>query len=58
MVFFCPTKAQHALTCTGVLVLRMTLTRSEHMTLTARYLVEAASGYTSQTTDVRLRYQF
>jgi outer membrane autotransporter protein len=43
---------------TGVLVLGVTLTRSENVSLTARYSVEAASGYTSQTADVRLRYQF
>jgi uncharacterized protein with beta-barrel porin domain len=38
--------------------LGVTLTRSENVSLTARYSVEAASGYTSQTADVRLRYQF
>jgi outer membrane autotransporter protein len=43
---------------TGVLALAVTLTRSENVRLTARYTVEAASGYTSQTADVRLRYQF
>ncbi len=43
---------------TGIMALAATLTRSTNMTLTARYTVEAGRGYTSQTADVRLRYQF
>jgi len=43
---------------TGVLVLGATLARSRNLTLAARYTMEAARGYTAQTADVRLRYQF
>lgn len=43
---------------TGVLVLGATLARSQNLTLAARYTMEAARGYTAQTADVRLRYQF
>jgi outer membrane autotransporter protein len=43
---------------TGVLVLGMTLARSQNLTLAAHYTLEAASGYNAQTADVRLRYQF
>ncbi|MBT3068765.1 autotransporter domain-containing protein [Rhodoferax sp. U11-2br] len=43
---------------TGVMTLAATLTRSDNITLTARYTVEAGGGYSSQTADVRLRYQF
>jgi outer membrane autotransporter protein len=43
---------------TGVLSLAATLTHSENASVTARYTVEAASGYLSQTADVRLRYRF
>jgi len=43
---------------TGVLALAATLKRSENLTLSARYTLEAASGYAAQTVDLRLRYQF
>jgi outer membrane autotransporter protein len=43
---------------TGIMALAATLTRSDNITLTGRYTVEAGSGYLSQTADVRLRYQF
>ena len=43
---------------TGVLVLGTTLARSQNLTLAARYTLEAARGYTAQTADLRLRYQF
>jgi uncharacterized protein with beta-barrel porin domain len=41
-----------------VLVLGMTLARSQNLTLAAHYTLEAAGGYTAQTADIRLRYQF
>jgi outer membrane autotransporter protein len=43
---------------TAVLSLGATLARSQNMTLSAHYTVEAGSAYTAQTADVRLRYQF
>jgi outer membrane autotransporter protein len=43
---------------TGVLVLGVTLARSQNLTLAAHYTLEAAGGYNAQTADVRLRYQF
>jgi len=43
---------------TGVLAIGVTLKRTENLILSLRYTVEAASGYTAQTADVRLRYQF
>lgn len=43
---------------TGVLALGLTLMRSERVSIAARYTLEGASGFTSQTADVRLRYQF
>jgi outer membrane autotransporter protein len=43
---------------TGVLALSTTLTRSDNLTLTARYTLETARGYNAQTADLRLRYQF
>ncbi|WP_061286668.1 autotransporter outer membrane beta-barrel domain-containing protein [Herbaspirillum chlorophenolicum] len=43
---------------TGVVALALTLVRNKNLTVSARYTVEAASGYTGQTADVRLRYQF
>ncbi|MDY7578802.1 autotransporter domain-containing protein [Herbaspirillum sp. RTI4] len=43
---------------TAVLSLGLTLLRSETLTLSAKYAVEAASGYTAQTASLRLRYQF
>ncbi|MFJ3044566.1 autotransporter domain-containing protein [Herbaspirillum chlorophenolicum] len=43
---------------TGVLVLGATLARSQNLTLAARYTLEAARGYTTQTADLRLRYAF
>jgi outer membrane autotransporter protein len=46
------------ITNTGIMALAATLTRSNNLTLTARYTLEAASGYKAQTADVRLRYQF
>lgn len=42
----------------GVVALALTLTHTRNMTVTARYTVQAASGYSEQTADVRLRYQF
>ena len=52
------TQGAPANTNTGVLVLGATLARSQNLTLAARYTLEAARGYTAQTADVRLRYQF
>ncbi|WP_034302622.1 autotransporter domain-containing protein [Herbaspirillum sp. RV1423] len=52
------TQGAAANTNTGVLVLGATLARSQNLTLAARYTLEAARGYTAQTADVRLRYQF
>ncbi|MEC5386572.1 autotransporter domain-containing protein [Uliginosibacterium sp. H3] len=43
---------------TGVLVLGATLARSQNLTLAAHYTLNAANGYTSQTADLRLRYEF
>jgi outer membrane autotransporter protein len=43
---------------TGVMALALTLVRSANLTVAARYKIEAASGYTAQTADVRVRYQF
>ncbi|WP_254435237.1 autotransporter outer membrane beta-barrel domain-containing protein [Pandoraea communis] len=43
---------------TGVMVLGVTLARSQNLTLAARYTLEASRGYTAQTADLRLRYQF
>ncbi|MCA1323390.1 autotransporter domain-containing protein [Herbaspirillum sp. alder98] len=43
---------------TGIMALGLTLVRSNNLTMTARYTLEAASGYKAQTADVRLRYQF
>ncbi|MFT3735393.1 MAG: autotransporter domain-containing protein [Rhodocyclaceae bacterium] len=43
---------------TGVLVLGATLARSQNLSLAAHYTLEAASGYSSHTADLRLRYQF
>jgi outer membrane autotransporter protein len=43
---------------TGVLVLGVTLARSQNLTVAAHYSLEAAGGYNAQTADVRLRYQF
>jgi len=52
------TQGVAANTNTGVLVLGATLARSQNLTLAARYTLEAARGYTAQTADMRLRYQF
>jgi hypothetical protein len=38
--------------------LGLTLMRGKSLSLSARYAVEAASGYTGQSADVRVRYQF
>jgi uncharacterized protein with beta-barrel porin domain len=43
---------------TGIMALAATLMRSNSITVTGRYTVEAGGGYVSQTADVRLRYQF
>lgn len=43
---------------TGVVALALTLMRNDNLTLSARYTLEGASGFTGQTADVRLRYQF
>lgn len=52
------TQGAAAKTNTGVLVFGAAVARSRNLTLAARYTLEAASGYTAQTADVRLRYQF
>jgi outer membrane autotransporter protein len=52
------TQGAAANTNTGVLVLGATLARSQNLILAAHYTLEAARGYTAQTADVRLRYQF
>lgn len=43
---------------TGIMALATTLTSKDNLSVAARYSVEAASGYTSQTAELRLRYQF
>ena len=43
---------------TGVLVLGVTLASSANLTLAAHYTLEAASGYTAQTGNVQLRWQY
>jgi outer membrane autotransporter protein len=43
---------------TGVLALSATVVNRQNLTITARYTMEAARGYTAQTGDLRLRYQF
>jgi outer membrane autotransporter protein len=43
---------------TGVLALGLTLMRSQNLKLSARYTLETGGGYTAQTADVHLRYQF
>ncbi|OZI29315.1 autotransporter outer membrane beta-barrel domain-containing protein, partial [Bordetella genomosp. 1] len=43
---------------TGVLVLGATLATRKNLTIGLNYTLEAASGYTSQTGDLRVRYAF
>ena len=43
---------------TAVLGLSMTLMRSKDLTLAVRYTWEGTSGYSAQTADIRVRYQF
>jgi outer membrane autotransporter protein len=43
---------------TAVLALGVTLMRSNNLSLSAKYMVEAGSAYVAQTVDLRLRYQF
>lgn len=43
---------------TAVLALGVTLMRSNNLSLSAKYTVEAGSAYVAQTVDLRLRYQF
>lgn len=43
---------------TGVLVLRAGMARSDNLSLAARYTLEATHGYTAQTADLQVRYQF
>lgn len=43
---------------TGIMALATTLTSKDNLSVAARYSVEAASGYTLQTAELRLRYQF
>jgi len=42
----------------GVLTIAATLLRSNNLTLALKYEIEAASGYTSQVADIRMRYLF
>ncbi|HZG20816.1 MAG TPA: autotransporter domain-containing protein, partial [Herbaspirillum sp.] len=42
----------------GVFALSATLVNRQNLTITARYTMEVAPGYTAQTGDLRLRYQF
>jgi outer membrane autotransporter protein len=42
---------------TGVMALAATLTRTDNITVTGRYSLEAGGGYRSQTADVRPRYR-
>jgi len=43
---------------TGVLTLGVTLLRSENLSLSAKYTLEAASGYAANTGDVQVRWNF
>ncbi|WP_248768352.1 autotransporter domain-containing protein [Pseudomonas sp. MWU12-2345] len=43
---------------TGVLTLGITLLHSENLSLGAKYTLEAANGYTANTGDVQVRWQF
>jgi len=43
---------------TGVLTLGMSLLRSKHLTLSGQYQLEKGSGYTGQSANLNLRYQF
>jgi outer membrane autotransporter protein len=43
---------------TGVMVLGMTLARSKNVSIAANYTLEAGRGYTSQTGDVKVRWQY
>jgi outer membrane autotransporter protein len=43
---------------TGVLALGITLMKNQNLSISARYTLEAASGYTAQTGDILLRWQY
>jgi outer membrane autotransporter protein len=43
---------------TGVLVLGVTLMRSQNLSIGAKYTLEAASGYSANTGDVQVRWDF
>jgi outer membrane autotransporter protein len=43
---------------TGVLALGITLMKNQNLSISARYVLEASSGYTAQTGDVLLRWQY
>jgi len=43
---------------TGVVTLGLTLLHSRNLTLSAKYEFEGASGYSAQTGDVSVRWQF
>ncbi|WP_218179700.1 autotransporter family protein [Pseudomonas gingeri] len=47
-----------AIADTGVLALGVTLLRSENLSLGAKYTLEAANGYTANTGDVQVRWNF
>ena len=47
-----------AIADTGVLALGVTLLRSENLSVGAKYTLEAANGYTANTGDVQVRWQF
>lgn len=43
---------------TGVMALGMTLMRSQNLSVSVKYTLEAASGYTANTGDVQARWEF
>ena len=47
-----------AIADTCVLALGVTLLRSENLSLGAKYTLEAANGYTANTGDVQVRWNF
>ncbi|NVZ20769.1 autotransporter domain-containing protein [Pseudomonas costantinii] len=47
-----------AIADTGVLALGVTLLRSENLSVGAKYTLEAANGYTANTGDVQVRWNF
>ncbi|MEA9982661.1 autotransporter outer membrane beta-barrel domain-containing protein, partial [Herbaspirillum sp. RTI4] len=52
------TRVASPVTNTAVLTLGTTLLHKDTLSLAARYTVEAATGYRSQTASLRLRYRF